>query len=291
MKTARSHRKTKRADKPLDHTPTFFHLPNHSWLMQAEVTPEMRNTPTRIVRDCGESVLARNSPLFAEQNNEPAQRTQEPNLKSPSENICYEAEYLFELLQFKAKSGDSTSAQELAYLAIEAVITLTEIAKTKPEILLPTSQEYNCWPVIKMKRQALTDEEKTLFTNLKIGEKSMIELDAATAKWKWDDAGKIADGLLFYIQRARTDQHIDFGRVGKKAKKLQDFNDESGPKWWDLAKSALLESYPEPEKVDELDRLVSAKSKRRSPGRIRQAILDILKARFLSFAKNTAYRT
>ena len=142
-----------------------------------------------------------------------------------------------------------------------------------------------------MKRQALTDEEKTLFAKLKIGEESMIELDAATAKWKWDDAGKIANELLFFIQQARTDQLFDFGHVGKTAKKLQDFNDESGPAWWDLAKSTLLESYPEPEKVDELNRLVIAKSKRRSPGRIRQAIFDILKARFLSFAKNTAYRT
>ena len=119
--------------------PTFC-LPNHSWRIQPDVTTEMRNDPASILRDLGETVLVRDSPLFAEQNDEPQKRTQEPNLNSPSLDICGEAEYLVEVLKFKAKSGDSMSAQELAYLAIEAVITLTEIAKTKPEILLSTPE-------------------------------------------------------------------------------------------------------------------------------------------------------
>src|ERR1035437_7936884 len=193
--------------------PTFC-LPNHSWRIQPDVTTKMRNDPARIVRDCGDTVLVRDSPLFAEQNDEPQYRTQEPNLNSPSLDLCGEAEYLVELLKFKAKSGDSMSAQELAHIAIEAALALTDIAKTKPEILRPYSQRRNGWPVIKMKRQELTDEEKTLFDKLQIGAQSLIELDSATAKWKWDDAGRIANGLLFFIQRSRTDQLFNYGQVG-----------------------------------------------------------------------------
>lgn len=265
-----------------------FHLSNHSWQIAPNVTTEMRNDPTRILRDLGETVLVRDSPLFAETNGEPAQRTQEPNLKSSSLEICGEAEYLVELLKFKAMSGDSMCAQELAHIAIEAVMTLAKIADKNPPLLLPYSQRCNGWPVIKMKRQNLTGEEKTLFAKLKIGSQSLIELDAATARWKWDDAGKIANELLSFIQQSRTDPIYGFADVSSKAKNLKNFNDDSAPDWWLLAKDTLLKSYPNLENVDEFNRLVTSQSKRRSPGRIRAAILDVLKARFLSFAKNTA---
>ena len=201
---------------------------------------------------------------------------------------------IVDILFQKAESGIEAAALELARLATESTVALTRIARSKPELLHQLARLHTGWPVIKQRRERLSGSERTLFANIHLGGDSIIEQDPATAKWKMDDAGKIAYSLLEFMDNARKsrpDSSFDYGRLGKALRRLPAFCDESAVLWWGAAKDILLFSYPKPQSIIEFDQLVLPASKRKSPGRIRQAILDMLKARFLSFARNISYPT
>jgi hypothetical protein len=141
-----------------------------------------------------------------------------------------------------------------------------------------------------MAREAQNARVKELFSRIKLGSGVLVEIDPATAKWKPDEAGQIAYRLLCFVEAARN-HPIRYGEAGQEAKNLPQFCDDSADAWWKVARATLLDSYPQPDKAEVLNRLVTDPQRRRSPGRIRQSVLDILKARFLSFARNTAYQT
>ena len=110
---------------------------------------------------------------------------------------------------------------------------------------------------------------------------------APKASWQLDAAGRIAFDLLSYVDYCRS------SFLGP-AVKLKPFDSASARAWWSLAESVFLESYHRHElhKFPELLALVTAPSKLLSPGRIQQAILDKLHARFRSFARpSPAYQT
>jgi hypothetical protein len=216
-----------------------------------------------------------------------------PNDDSTAGEIFWAADYLAQLLAHKAKSDDAYAAQKLADLALSATAALTNIARDKAELLRPYARESDAWPVIKSKREKLSDDEKDLFAGIQLGEDAIIELDPPTARWKWDDAGQISYSLLRRIELARAGSRhppLDFGEIGKRAKRLPEFCDRTWLAWWEEARRIFLASYPEPQNVEVLNRLVTAATKRKSPGRIKAAILDMLRCRFLSFARDTSYQ-
>ncbi len=194
-------------------------------------------------------------------------------------------EYLLHILEQTAKAGDAEAAQRLAYIALDLASTLEGLAQTNPDLLKPYARNCHAWPVAAMKREMQNERVKKLFSEIELGADAQIELDAQTAKWKLDRAGEIAYALLDYINAARL-RPKRYGKFGRQAKALKPFCDDSSGDWWKLAVDALLSHYPEPDKEKELERLVTSPSKRRSPGRIRQRILEILQARFFSFAPN-----
>jgi len=206
-------------------------------------------------------------------------------ISSPTGKLNPGPEYLLHILTQTAKAGDALAARRLAYIALDLTTTLDRLAQTNPNLLKPYARQCHAWPVVAMKREMQNNRVKKLFSQIELGADALVELDAATAKWKPDRAGEIADALLRYVENARRFPKR-YGKFGRQAKALNQFCDESSPDWWTLALDALLNSYPQPEKFKELESLVTSRTKRRSPGRIRQAILDVLKARFLSFAPN-----
>lgn len=209
------------------------------------------------------------------------------------------------ILAQKAKDGDGDAALELARLAGEATEHLTKICKAEPELVLPLSRLRRAWPVIKHKKMKLSDDEKDLFAAIQLGVDDFVELDAQTAKWKWDDAGKIAYSLLNYVRisRGSPPHGFDNGAISKfvKEKLPRDFNDENANHWWKVAREILLWSYPEPAEIEELSQLVPLNirrkkdgrmidnPKRKSPGVMKQEILSILESRFLAFAPNKSF--
>ena len=194
------------------------------------------------------------------------------------------------ILTQKASDGDGEAALELARLASVATEHLTRICTAKPHLFWPLSRLRRAWPVIKKANAKLSAAETKLFSAIQLGADDFIELHAQTAKWKLDDAGRIAYGLLNYIRVSRGSQPhgFDNGAMSKfvKEKLPRDFDDESADDWWKVAKEILLFSYPQPHAIDELKSLVPVNSpKRKSPGRFDQAIFRKLKSRFMAFAR------
>ena len=102
-----------------------------------------------------------------------------------------------------------------------------------------------------------------------------IELGADTpifsdkhSKWKPDFAAQVAADLIGWI----VDHHEPEPPLTK----------ETAEEWWTVAKAALLRSYPRPEEVRELKAIVTAASRKLSPGRARESILTTIHARFLA---------
>ena len=280
----------------------LYKLPNHHWLPGDWCLPGSKyDTPVIVVRRTDYGVLVRNCSWEQAKNPRYGYSKQfcgehRPNDTWKSFDLYTAGTSIIGILSQRARDGDADAALELARLAGEATENLTKICKAKPELVLPLSRLRRAWPVIKHKRAKLSDDEKDLFAAIQLGADDFIELDAQTAKWTWDDAGKIAYGLLNFLRRSRGSQPhgFDNGAISKfvKEKLPRDFDDddENAKAWWKVAKEILLFSYPEPHAVQELSRLVPMDSpKRKSPGRFDQAIFRKLKSRFLSFARNSSF--
>ncbi len=291
----------------------FYKLPNHHWSPGEWCLPGSKHdTPEIVVRRTDFGVLVRDSTW--EQAKQPRFNYSKefcgehrPNDTWKSFELYTAGTSIIGILTQRARDGDADAALELARLAGEATEHLTKICKAKPELVLSLSRLRRAWPVIKHKKAKLSDDEKDLFAAIQLGADDFIELDAQTAKWKWDDAGKIAYGLLNYIRvsRGSPPHGFDNGAMSKfvKEKLPRDFDDDDENKtaWWKVAKEIFLFSYPEPHAVQELSQLVPmairrkkdgrtiTNPKRRSPGVLKQEILSILQSRFLAFAPNKSF--
>lgn len=281
-----------RATRPA--TFPVYGLPNHRWtaLENAKL-----HQPENVLRQTKWGALVRERTWNLETRWDFSKEwcgANRPNDTWKPVDIWIEGDAILSLLAQKAKDGNADAAQELARLASTATVLLSQVCKAKPELLRPLARMKRQWPVIKKKNAELSDEEKDLFNAIQLGADDFIELDAQTAKWRFDDAGIIAYSLLDYIRRARGDKAtiFNYGPIGNLAgKKLpREFDEESAPDWWDFAKGILLATYPEPHAIEELKNLVPVDSpKRKSPGRLDQAIFRKLKSRFLAFARNSSF--
>lgn len=264
-----------------------FCLPNHGWLPPAWVKGKNAEVITRY-----KNAILRRRHRWSEEPKldwPPEFSGPEINIQTKPFKLMRTAETPILILSQKAKAGNKDAALELARLALMATAQLARVSEKYPNFLSPLARGAMAWPVLKMRKDRLTKKEKRTFDAIGLGQNAFIELDPATSKYKWDDACRIAYLLLDYLHRARNSGKLStfsYGSLGKAAKKLRAFNNESRAEWWELAKKTLLLSYPEPEKVEEFNRLVNGTSKRKSPGRIRQAIFDILKARVFSLSPN-----
>ena len=81
-------------------------------------------------------------------------------------NLSNAGEWTVGLLTRKAKASDAIAAWGLMRLAIQATKELTHIAESNPELLRPYSRSRYAWPVMKWKREKLSNAEKELFSKL-----------------------------------------------------------------------------------------------------------------------------
>ena len=189
-------------------------------------------------------------------------------------------------LFYRAERGDEMAAYRLAELLRNACSRLSDLSKSRPKLFHKVATRSWRWPAMMSLHPLLCDDYKTVFKTLKLGADVPLELHSS-ARWVWDDAADMAFALLSYLWTARSENRhklFDYGAFGKAMDRLPKFTSDSASQWWYVAKEVLLFSYPEPQEVPELAALVKAPSKRRSPGRIKQAILALLKARFIGFA-------
>ena len=250
-------------------------------------------------------------------------RPHEPNRTWKTGELHNVGDRAVTLLALKAAKGDADAAEKLALVARRATAFLTEVCESKPDLLRPLARRARDWPVIKKNREELSGPEKKLFKGIELGAGDFIENDAQTTKWQLDDAGKIAYSLIVFIRNARTgsaDSMIDrvthgrikpekimlglvpdhrrgaLSQIRKLATKTlrKDIDKENAETWWAFAKEhVLLRNYPDLLQVPEFDALVPKTciktDKPLFPSTREQKILRKIKARFLSFARNSCF--
>jgi hypothetical protein len=276
----------------------IWKLPNHSWF-PSDWYPQgsQFDKPEIVIRRTGGGVLVRERTWSAAKDGRPYDYSKtfcgenRPNDTWKPMDLYIWGDSTIGILGQKAKDGNAAAAEELWRLAAHATGLLTQVCKTKPELLRPVARKNRQWPVFRKKNAELSESEKDLFSAIQLGADDFVELDAK-AKWRFDDAGIIAYSLLNYVRAARGDEStvssFDYGSFGKCAQKhlLREFDKDSAPKWWKFAREILLLSYPKPAEITELNALLPAKFKDNYPSQRRQGILDKLESRFLSFARN-----
>jgi hypothetical protein len=179
------------------------------------------------------------------------------------------------------------AARYFAAIMRDSCARMNRLARSRPELFRPVTRLSWKWPVMKSLHPHLSDDHETLLRDLQLGQDTPLELDKS-ARWKLDKAAEYAFALVAYIYEARrTDvPQTDYvASVTHAARALPEFNDDSSQEWWELAKEILLVTYPEPQNVSEFATLVTAPSHRRSGGRMKVRILEILESRFKGFAK------
>jgi hypothetical protein len=243
--------------------------------------------------------------------------------KWATDELNRSADLIITLLAIKAKNGDAEAAQLLARLAKKTTEFLNEVCGAKPELVRPLARRVRDWPVIKRKVRNLSDDEKQLFRTIQLSADDFVENDAQAARWRFDDAGRIAYSLIVFIRNARNcaaDSMINRGSGGTisrgkiilglvpwyrrgarsrirqmaKQKLKTDFNKESWVEWWKFAEEfVLLRTYPKVLEIPELDSLAPRMNKKRNkplcPSTRKQKILSEIKSRFKSFARNFSY--
>ena len=195
------------------------------------------------------------------------------------------AERALGLLAAKARNGDGRALWEFASAAWRATEGLSQMTRRNPSALAPFAATVNRWPLMRSTAPLCSDSDDTLRA-IGLGASLPICLDQHS-KWKPDFASLCAFALFKHLEDIReVNPIVELPGQDVSAKEwLPEFNRESAPNWWAVAWQCLLASYPRPESVAELGRIVTSPSKRKSPGRIRQAIHDTLRRRFLAIAK------
>lgn len=166
------------------------------------------------------------------------------------------------------------------------VTMMNRCAIKKPDLFRSFACEKLFWPVIKSPHRGFKEsasQEPVLFRRLGIGTKHPF-LHIVGAKWRIDDeAGELAIDLWTRVYNSQSPKR------GKR--KLPDFYQERiGDKpagwecWWKEAEQLLKAELDNPAQCERLKQIVTAPTKRKSPGRVKAHLLLTIKDRFRSMA-------
>ncbi len=187
-------------------------------------------------------------------------------------------------LAHKARTGDGKALWHFAQITANACHALDQMTAHDRKAMRPLARTMLTWPMPRSRYKRNCPPESWL-EEMQLG-KDLPIAQGAQAKWEtrgW--ATRYALALYSHLERIR--QNGDITVDGKPTRKwLPPFTRKTAPLWWSVARQFLLASYPQPERVPELARMVTAPTKRKSPGRTRAAILALLKTRFLSIARD-----
>lgn len=195
-----------------------------------------------------------------------------------------DAEKALATLARLARAGNGKALWQFAEIVKSAVGGLNEIAASNPDAIKPYARHSDRWPMLRSTAPLLCGDD-TLLKKIQLGTSAGVQLDKFS-KWKPDYAAAVAVELIGHIEFIRRENPIvvDGKREIEFSKFLPPFNEDTAAQWWFIAEKFFLATYPKPEEIAVLDALVTAKSKRTSPGRRRLAIREKIRARFLALA-------
>jgi hypothetical protein len=267
-----------------------FRLPNHIRLSRGS---ELRKTFEPVIGDIYRwpETKFQPSPAKPLDVDESAKRAILAFCSSPHEanvvTASADAEKALGTLAQLARDGNGKALWQFAEIVKNAVIGLNQIATSNPDAIRPFSRQSDRWPMLRSTAPLLCDDDALLNT-IQLGKTAGVQLDKYS-KWKPDYAAVVAAELIKHIQFIRLENPIglDGGKEVEFSKFLPPFSKKSAPHWWFIAQKFLLATYPKPQEISELDKIVTAKSKQKSPGRRRTAILEKIHARFIHLAYQT----
>lgn len=209
-----------------------------------------------------------------------------PQVEKDVVSSAAEAEIALRKLVQLARNGNGKALWQFANLACQVVEGLNEIARSNPDAIKPFARHLARWPMMRSTHPLNCDDDG-LLEKIELGKSSGVQLDKYS-KWKPDYASNIAGALVGHIQAIRRQNPKPYCIHEKQkvyfADFLRPFSKETAPRWWFIAQKFWFATYPKPEAIAELDALVTAESKRKSPGRRRAAIIEKIRARFFHLA-------
>ncbi len=247
--------------------------------------PACPDTHGTIYRLAAEQIKTRRAtpPTFAEQLQAWPRFKNLPELKDadPHDLASLASAALIRLAD-KARTGDGKALWHFAQITANACRALDQMTAHDRKAMRPIARTMLTWPMPRSRYKRNCSPDAWL-DEMRLGQDLPIA-QGAQAKWKpcgW--ATRYALELYGHLERIRQDREITIDRKPPR-QWLPPFTRKTAVLWWNVARQFLLASYPNPERVSELNRLVTAPTKRKSPGRIRAEILALLKTRFLSIA-------
>lgn len=207
-------------------------------------------------------------------------RNKFPNA-DPAELCGIARNALVELAQ-QSRAGNGKALWQFAAIAADVCRGLEQMVANNPKALRPIARKVLAWPMMRSTHPRNCAPDKWL-DEMELGRDMPFTLDKYS---KWHTQGpatRYALALYRHLDEIRSEKiKID----GKPAKAwLPPFTRDTAPAWFDMAWKCLLASYPHPEQIAELDALVTNPGRRRSPGRRKEAIRQILRARFIAIAR------
>ncbi len=186
-----------------------------------------------------------------------------------------------------AREGNGKALWHFVEGVCASVEGLSQITRANPKVLAPLARGRIRWPMMRSTHPLNCDPDRFL-DDIQLAADVPLQTDKFS-KWKPDFAAQYAINLYEHINALRADDSDVWIIQNRKRKHFKDllpkFTKDTAETWWGIAEKFLLHSYPRPEKVAEFVKIVTAPTKKKSPGRMKQSILEKIKARFFALAK------
>ena len=196
------------------------------------------------------------------------------------------ADEAFQALLELARTGDSEASDEVCQFAIEAVKSLNQAAGEKGSAIPKTALRLVSWIAIVHANPSQHENPSAFASKIGLG-KGLGLVTGPQARWDLaEDWTRIALSLRDHICEVRGNPNR-YSEVAysSDAAQLPEFKTgDAAHRWWKVAESAFLDSYPEPERVTRLNQLIKGDVVRKYPSRIQNKILARLKQRLLALA-------
>jgi len=202
--------------------------------------------------------------------------TQLPDTTGTAPELFGAARHLIGEIARRARNGDAKALGAYTVLAIMMSEGLSQMMVADPEVFRPIARGEIRWPLMRSTHPLNCDPD-SLLKDIHLGTGAELQIDNFS-KWHPDRAAQVAIHLMIHVKNLR--EHS----LSKSLIPLPPFSKDSALDWWKSAEHCFDYSYRRPERVSGLAAIVTAQSKRKSPGRMRQKIKETIKARFLAMA-------
>jgi hypothetical protein len=194
----------------------------------------------------------------------------------------YVAQNAVNALKDRALAGDANAAEGLAFIASITAKQLEDLANTRPALFENFVSGCSAWPVLFSLHPGRASQCRDLLRRLGVGTRSEIEASSRAGWHPKVEANRYALALrdtltanAILVTQLETALRALRGNAEAKAKvkailrnfpswarecpKLPPLSKATASDWWKLGKQALQETFPDPQKVEPLRRLVVTK--------------------------------